>query len=143
RRRTCAKSAMAGISQDTDELLEHAADFPRLLLEVAAAVPGELVLLPLPPSTFRPAPPDQPVLFEPVQDRIERPVLQLEGAAAAILDFERDLVAVQRLLPQGGEDQQLVHPPAQALRVYSHPASPSLGVCAAEVSASVTNTRKP
>jgi hypothetical protein len=52
-----------------------------------------------------------------VQDRVQRPVLEREHAAAPLLDIERDLVAVHGRVSDGGEDEQLVHRLDELLRI--------------------------
>src|SRR5690606_375432 len=74
------------------------------------------VLLPSAPSLSRfPGPIDQPLLLEVVQDGIEGPVVECEEPPAALLDLERDLVAVARPLPQRRQEQKLVEAPRQPL----------------------------
>src|SRR5690606_10242355 len=106
--RSIIASLQASLQEIEQPLERLAAPLPPLLQPLPPRRRQRIDLAPPLPLAPRPLPPDQLLRLQPVQDRVQRAVLEHERALAPLLHVQRDLVAVLVAIAQRGEHQQLV-----------------------------------
>src|SRR5690606_26754276 len=102
------RSVIASLQEVEQPLERLAAPLPPLLQPPPPRRRQRIDLAPPLPLSPRPPPPDQLLRLQPVQDRVQRAVLEHERAPALLLHVQRDLITVLVAFAQRGEHQQLV-----------------------------------
>ena len=85
--------------------------------------PGDRIISARPGTGQLPAALDQPLLLQPVQTGVERPLLPLKLPVCTFIDLPDDLIAVHHPLRQQPQYHRLRHPPHQ-IAVQHHDEPP-------------------